>query len=233
MSFLLFTIFCLDFVASAFFYFIAGEKCNFQVKFAFVHPPVCKNWLKLGKAKTSFFFRYTLGRQTSKFTHKYLLENMQKFSSLQFIWRYVYKSVKWIKMGSKLIRSHSESEHIIYTQIKFNTCFVLKFKQTSCNCLFLQFFLFHCYDSVRPCYFVNDMGHLFILHLLLIACGELRTKWHNTCGCCQKYIFQCENYYDYSTPLHIWSLITWRVSKFKMFWLKICLIPYASRNTSF
>ena len=93
-------------------YFIAGEKCNFQVKFALVHP-VCKNWLKLGKAKTSFFFRYTLGRQTSKFTHKYLLENMQKFPSLQFIWRYVYKSVKWIKMGSKLIRSHSESEHNI------------------------------------------------------------------------------------------------------------------------
>ena len=81
-----------------FFTSIAGEKCNFQVKFAFVHPPVCKNWLKLGKAKTSFFFRYTLGCQTSKFTHKYLLENMQKFSSLQFIWRYVYKSVKWVKM---------------------------------------------------------------------------------------------------------------------------------------
>ena len=114
MSFLLFTIFCLDFVASAFFYFIAGEKCNFQVKFAFVHPPVCKNWLKLGKAKTSFFIRYTLGCQTSKFAHKYLLENMHKFSFPQFIWRYEYK------------------------MRKISNCFVLKFKQTSV-CMWFSF----------------------------------------------------------------------------------------------
>ena len=100
-----------------FFYFIAGEKCNFQVKFAFVHPPVCKNWLKLGKAKTSFFIRYTLGCQTSKFTHKYLLENIQKLSFPQFIWRYEYK-----------MRKNSN-------------CFVLMFKQTSV-CMLLSFLTF-------------------------------------------------------------------------------------------
>ena len=35
-----------------FFYFIAGEKCNFQVKFAFVQPHVCKNYL--GNQKRHF-----------------------------------------------------------------------------------------------------------------------------------------------------------------------------------
>ena len=54
-------------------YFIAGEKCNFQVKFALVHP-VCKNWLKLGKAKTSFFS----GTHCVSLMHKTLIKVYQK-----------------------------------------------------------------------------------------------------------------------------------------------------------